>query len=267
MGVCTHCACPHSSSHCCRRSVIGCFKQGNSHISAFGHPTNKGTKTLPLALQHELLLLPRAIASVGRNCLQRWVVGRRDKGGGENLNGRATGRTKLFSLPRSPFASTAYSTSAENLQIKEPFNCFHSSSMDAPSVSWYRVLPKPPSLYNHEYPTQKARRDSSLLQHKIVHEPYSRHPLDGTRYRRNTLDSIPARPSRATSPDLIPLSQTTERLRIGALTRKRAASQMAVEESPRSASPASPSTNTAEPTTQFCLCQPDPKIPRPRNGK
>ena len=153
---------------------------------------------------------------------------------------------------------------------KNALTCFHSSPMDSSSVSWYRVLPKPPSLFNHDNPAGTPRRDS-LLQHKIVHEPPPPppHPLDGTKYRRNTFDSLASKSLREPSPEPIRARDpyANESLRLGPLTRKRAASQMADDESPQSTSPASPSTSAAEPTTQFCLCQPDPKIPRPRNGK
>ncbi|KAI9892097.1 MAG: hypothetical protein M1814_001803 [Vezdaea aestivalis] len=75
-----------------------------------------------------------------------------------------------------------------------------------------------------------------------------------------------------------PVASTTLESSIGRMTRKRAASlQTRLESSPSIESPAPVARSgsssiisgprSSDPATQVCLCPPDPKIPRPRNGK
>jgi hypothetical protein len=61
-----------------------------------------------------------------------------------------------------------------------------SISIPGPSVSWYRVLPKPPALLHDPFP----RRNSSLLQHHITSDKSFESVSDGIAGRRITVPSI-----------------------------------------------------------------------------
>lgn len=144
------------------------------------------------------------------------------------------------------------------------------ASRPNPSLSWDRVLPAPDALLNGSSKDVLPRRSSSLLQHHLFS---SKDRLEGQKDRRSTVPSISYQVDSRTSPvPPIPpprcpldISHPTQ-LATGALTRKRAASLMADESTPRETSPAATQGSIPESTNQFCLCQPDPKIPRPRNG-
>lgn len=137
------------------------------------------------------------------------------------------------------------------------------------SLSWDRVLPAPHALLNGNANDLLPRRSSSLLQHHLFS---SEDLLECPKDRRSTVPSI----SYHVDPTINPISQFTQRDSLdssasdqpapGPLTRKRAASLMADESTTREASPAATQDSISETTNQFCLCQPDPKIPRPRNG-
>lgn len=137
------------------------------------------------------------------------------------------------------------------------------------SLSWDRVLPAPPALLNGHANDSLPRRSSSLLQHHLLS---SKDLVESSKDRRSTVPSIsyqlpyrispvPALPPRASQD-----SSGSDQHPTGPLTRKRAASLMADESKTRETSPATTQDSTSETTNQFCLCQPDPKIPRPRNG-
>lgn len=140
------------------------------------------------------------------------------------------------------------------------------------SMAYDRVLPKPLALYNDLPSDRLARRSSNLLQHKIMTDSVSK-GSDRDIPRRSTFESIPAvetrshaSQSQSSSPDHNS-SAATDNSKVGPLTRKRAASLMASDSSPQQQSPSSsPPVSSVEAGSQFCLCQPDPKIPRPRNG-
>ena len=115
----------------------------------------------------------------------------------------------------------------------------------------------------------KSTQGASLSEHHIVRDPleYKTIHEDG---RRNALPFLPYRVS--------PIAHSGPRYSIDARTaslaadkayepmsRKRTASIMAEQEETDSSSPAS--TGQPEGGGQFCLCQPEPKIPRPRNGE
>jgi HMG box factor, other len=142
-----------------------------------------------------------------------------------------------------------------------------SISIPDPSISWYRVLPKPPALLHEHFNDPFPRRNSSLLQHHITSDKSFGSVSDSIAGRRITVPSIayseiPRSSSRIDSP----VRNST--ISIGStytgdapVSRKRSASLM--EDGPRSRDP---SPHSDEASNQFCLCQPDPKIPRPRNG-
>ena len=147
--------------------------------------------------------------------------------------------------------------------------CAMTLSMPDPSISWDRTLPRLSAfLQNISHDPFATSRGSSLLQHHIVSDRLSRDFIDSAS-RRSTVPCIayqqgPPDPQ-GVEPVLDPRNTVTGN---GAdaehLTKKRPASHMAEETRSSEASPSSPS--AAEGANQFCLCQPDPKIPRPRNG-
>jgi HMG box factor, other len=136
-------------------------------------------------------------------------------------------------------------------------------------LSWDRVLPAPDALLNGQANDLLPRRSSSLLQHHLV---CSKDLLESSKDRRSTVPSISYHMHPGISPihPILPLgsqgSSTSDHLPTGPLTRKRTATLMAEESKTRETSPAITQDSISETTNQFCLCQPDPKIPRPRNG-
>lgn len=137
------------------------------------------------------------------------------------------------------------------------------------SFSWDRVLPAPSALLNGNANDILPRRSSSLLQHHLFS---SKHLPESPRDRRSTVPSIAYQVNTRINPiPPIPFGASHDfsssgELETGSLTRKRAASLMADESETRETSPATTHDSNPETTNQFCLCQPDPKIPRPRNG-
>jgi len=92
-----------------------------------------------------------------------------------------------------------------------------------------------------------------------------------TMLARSNSSPIPARRSKASDEAI-----TEEPTFVRRLTRKRAASLVHIEEDkPKSeeddpkyqSSNSAPSTGSGEFSGHICLCQPEPKIPRPRNGE
>jgi HMG box factor len=142
-----------------------------------------------------------------------------------------------------------------------------STSIPDPCISWYRVLPKPTALLHDHFNDPFPRQNSSLLQHHITSDKLCKAVSDAFPGRRITVPSIAySEISRSSPPVRSPLRNSIGSIGSaytdeGPVTRKRTASLM--EEGPQS--PDRPPRNE-ESGNQFCLCQPDPKIPRPRNG-
>lgn len=164
----------------------------------------------------------------------------------------------------------------EELKVKEFFHCplffcLMTASMPNHSLSWDRVLPAPQALLNGNANDILPRRSSSLLQHHLFS---STDLLDRSKDRRSTVPSIAYQVNPSISTSTIPQtpprasqdSIASDQPATGPLTRKRAATLMADESKIRETSPATTHDSISETTNQFCLCQPDPKIPRPRNG-
>jgi len=116
-------------------------------------------------------------------------------------------------------------------------------SVPPPQNTWDRTLPNPAALLSNGI---HPRRSSSLLQHHISSDQFLAPAADESG-RRSTLLCLP-RPEN---------DETREELR------QRQASVMSGEETTESSSE-----GTSPPESSgFCLCVPEPKIPRPRNGK
>jgi hypothetical protein len=143
-----------------------------------------------------------------------------------------------------------------------------SISIPDPAISWYRVLPKPTALLHTRFNDPFAQQTSSLSQHHITSDKPSKAVSDTTPGRRITIPSI----AYSEIPTSSPPTHSTARnstVSIGSaytdedpVTGKRTASLM--EDGGQSPDR---SLRNEESGDQFCLCQPDPKIPRPRNGK
>lgn len=145
-------------------------------------------------------------------------------------------------------------------------------------MSYDRVLPKPPALH-YDSQVTLSRPTSNLLEHKIMNDDLTKmsvmdHRRDAPpvgascRYVADTLPQVHLSSLNRAKIALNKIASTApidapRPTEPGAIT-----SQMPLRErssvSERSSS-ASPTKRESE--TKFCLCQPDPKIPRPRNGK
>src|SRR2546421_3973593 len=142
-----------------------------------------------------------------------------------------------------------------------------SISLPESFVSWYRVLPKPTALLHDHSNDPFLRRNSSPLQHHISSDKPFKAASDTVAERRITVPSIAYNDiPRPSVPVRSPLRNSIVPIRGASAdecpgTRKRTASLM--EDSPRSRD-LSPQPELSQ--SKFCLCQPDPKIPRPRNG-
>lgn len=142
-------------------------------------------------------------------------------------------------------------------------------------MSFDRVLPIPPALHNDQV-VMPPRQTSNLLEHKIMnveHPPSSSPPILGEAYTNSlpqihlssinrakmAYNNVPA----SMSP-MDPYRNIVPQLSKDLPLRKRSSHS----ERSSSASPVHlASSREQQPVAQFCLCQPDPKIPRPRNGK
>jgi HMG box factor len=147
-------------------------------------------------------------------------------------------------------------------------------------MSYDRVLPNPIAL-RYESAQVPSLRPSNLLDHKVMNDSTKstmamRHPADGGPVGA----SVRYPDARSTG-----LSQTHQHMSFlngGKESRnmpsngpvKPAGPMIHTKELPdrsdRSSSSSASSTSpikTKEHAMQFCLCQPDPKIPRPRNGE
>jgi HMG box factor, other len=128
-------------------------------------------------------------------------------------------------------------------------------------------LPKPAALLHDRFNDPFAPQNSSLLQHHITSDRSSKDPSNIISERRITVPSIAySEIPRSSPPIRSPLRDSL--VSIGSTytdegpgNRKRTASFM--EDDTKSPDRSS---RNEESENHFCLCQPDPKIPRPRNG-
>lgn len=155
-------------------------------------------------------------------------------------------------------------------------------------MSYDRVLPNPVAL-RYESAQVTLPRSSNLLDHKIMAEELSamamRHPADGgpvgpsVRYSdtRSAVHQTHQHISQNASkephphPHLHPhkMSSNGSVKPVGPMisTKELPLRDRSDRSSSSSASSNSPIKSQKESAMQFCLCQPDPKIPRPRNGE
>ncbi|OAX84824.1 hypothetical protein ACJ72_00816 [Emergomyces africanus] len=141
-------------------------------------------------------------------------------------------------------------------------------------MSWDRVLPKPPALHYDPTGRDLPTRTSTPVDHQIMTDKFSNITSEENSNRSVGLDSriLAASLSRNTipSPENSTLTSTQVPLLISPVARKRTCSLItseAARQERSTSSSSSKSTSSKESSSlQFCLCQPDPKIPRPRNA-
>lgn len=156
-------------------------------------------------------------------------------------------------------------------------------------MSYDRVLPKPVALHYEPNPVALQRPTSSLLEHKIMNDDFSHKMAWMDRAGTASPAALPPyqRAKSAGSdddaggdgeslPSLAPINgskfASNNKLAVSAPVKhaSKSISPLLTKDIPnrdRSSSSSSPKSSTMKDTVQFCLCQPDPKIPRPRNGE
>jgi HMG box factor, other len=147
-------------------------------------------------------------------------------------------------------------------------------------MSYDRVLPKPAALYNESAGNRIPRQTTSLLEHKIMNDQ-SATPKVAGRSNGVSVGRIDhyLTDSDSRSPGLVQthlssmnreqvarneMSSSILTVNNPVITLSGEEEIHAREQSASSCS--SQSDPPKEQAAQFCLCQPDPKIPRPRNG-
>ncbi|PGG98651.1 hypothetical protein AJ79_08806 [Helicocarpus griseus UAMH5409] len=141
-------------------------------------------------------------------------------------------------------------------------------------MSWDRVLPKPPALHYDPTGRDLPTRTSTPVDHQIMADKFCKIAVDESNHRLVSLDSriLPAALSRNAipSPERVTLAEAPPPVLISPIARKRTSSLItseAARQERSASSSSSKSTSSKEsPSKHFCLCQPEPKIPRPRNA-
>ncbi|KAL4887053.1 hypothetical protein BJY04DRAFT_177158 [Aspergillus karnatakaensis] len=143
-------------------------------------------------------------------------------------------------------------------------------------MSYDRVLPKPIALHHDSTQVSMSRPTSNLLEHKIMHDDHNMadHRDNAPSYRYS--ESIPRvnLPSMHRARVVVnsknhPASPSTtleSPIPTSAMSTKTMALRERSSHSDRSSSTSPVKSAAQGSNTQFCLCQPDPKIPRPRNA-
>lgn len=140
-------------------------------------------------------------------------------------------------------------------------------------MSYDRVLPNPVAL-RYESAQVSLPRPSNLLDHKVMNEelPKSvmamRHPDGAVRYADPRSTGI-HQTHQHISKEAHRMSSNGPGKPVGPMisTKELPLRERSDRSSSSSASSTSPVKSHKESALQFCLCQPDPKIPRPRNGE
>ena len=154
---------------------------------------------------------------------------------------------------------------------KNSFLQRYDASISNQPSPWHRTtthLPKRASLLSDAtidpFP-QRVTRSASLLEHHIVRGPLE-HQLPENNDRRSTLPYLPHHFDSQPQPPPPILVHPSIEDPYDTLNRKRKAPDMADKEDSEPSSPISTG-QPPEAGSGYCLCQPEPKIPRPRNGK
>ena len=134
-------------------------------------------------------------------------------------------------------------------------------------MSYHRVLPPPPALANQN------RARSWVIEPEALLQPI---PMANDKANEDSKKSkSPASSEKSSSPAAERVSPSVESLEDyedPPKTRRRSSSQASSGDNPHlqrglpSMPKASPMSWQGESPSQICLCQPDPKVPRPRNG-
>lgn len=191
------------------------------------------------------------------------------------VEGRNICHKELVLQPSSPFARIWLSLLFE-FHLSSPFFdvCAMTLAMPDPSSAKHRTLPKPSAIRQNLTDGTSTSKDSSPWQHRLVSHKLSQDLPESDLGRRSTVPSIayyerrPSNINGGQTPMVDSISNVPASLpsiALGPLIQKQDASAMADESRPGTKSPSGPV--ASEGPREFCLCQPDPKIPRPRNGK
>ncbi len=133
-------------------------------------------------------------------------------------------------------------------------------------MSYHRVLPPPPALARQTPAAQWLPKQDTLLQNRIMavsnsrpDESVAQHisPVAGPSSPSSTADKLSPQLSDASAQDVAILPNTR--------TRSTATNESSHPSDLRSLSVTQENTVWNAPSS-ICLCQPDPKVPRPRNG-
>jgi HMG box factor len=149
-------------------------------------------------------------------------------------------------------------------------------------MSYDRVLPNPASLRYESAPVSTLPRPSDLLDHKIINDhlpnsfvtlPHRPAPPpapgtpagnDMTRYASDMQQFASYQRPRVSMKNGPCLSPVQQHVQPGPMI---STNDLATDRSASSSGSSSPTKSVKNEGVQFCLCQPDPKIPRPRNGE
>ena len=143
-------------------------------------------------------------------------------------------------------------------------------------MSYHRILPNPQALSGQDPSESRTSGRNTLLHHKIMTDVDSAEVFEKGRASSSSSVNTPSKTAasqRSASLESLPdyqNSPTVEALPVR-LGQKRTASLIATGDRRfrdlPSLSTASPGIRSADSASQVCLCQPDPKVPRPRNGE
>lgn len=143
-------------------------------------------------------------------------------------------------------------------------------------MSYHRVLPKPQALFGQDPSESRASTRHTLFHHKIMTDVEPKEVLEKGKTSRSTSINTPPKGTasqRSASLESLQDYQDSpaEEAIPTRLGQKRTASLIATGDYPfrdlPSLSTAGPGIRSADSASQVCLCQPDPKVPRPRNGR
>lgn len=133
-------------------------------------------------------------------------------------------------------------------------------------MSYHRVLPPLPA---HSVATKGAAEQDTLLRHKIMTTESSSVIVDRTKSLtlEKSSSPVPEKEPASSGEESVedsldsPNTQTQPSSQITSNRR-----EQRLEKPLRPITKPSPVSWQGEPPSQICLCQPDPKVPRPRNG-